>query len=91
MITRELFELIGGFPEVDLMEDVLLMRRFRDRGRIALLPGPLHVDVRRWYKHGVIRQTVRNWLLLAAEQLGISTDRLAEFYLPHWKNLTERS
>ena len=90
-LRRDVFEELGRFPESRLMEDVLLMRRYRDWGRLALLPGPLHVDARRWHKHGVIRQTVRNWLLLAAEQLGVSADRLAEFYLPHWKKLTERS
>jgi len=90
-LRRDVFEELGRFPDARLMEDVLLMRRLRDWGRLTLLPGPLHVDARRWHKHGPFRQTARNWLLLAAEQLGVSTDRLAEFYLPHWKNLTNRS
>lgn len=84
-LRHRVFEELGGFPETRLMEDVLLMRKLRDWGRLALLPGPLHVDARRWQKHGPIRQTARNWLLLLAEQLGVSPDRLAEFYQPHWK------
>jgi len=67
------------------MEDVLLMRKLRDVGRLALLPGPLHVDARRWETHGPVRQTLRNWLLLSAEKLGIPPHQLARFYLPHWK------
>ena len=83
-VRRSAFETIGGFAEVRLMEDVLLMRGFRRRGwRIELLPGPIHVDPRRWLKHGVVRQTLRNWLLLAGLKLGISPDRLAKFYSPN--------
>ena len=87
-LRREVFESLGGFPETRLMEDLLLMRKLRDAGRLALLPGPLHVDARRWQKHGPVRQTLRNWVLLAAEQLGVSPDRLASFYLPHWQKLS---
>lgn len=83
-VRRSAFESIGGFAEVRLMEDVLLMREFRRRRwRIKLLPGPIHVDPRRWLKQGVIRQTLRNWTLLAGLKLGISPDRLAEFYSSH--------
>lgn len=83
-VRRSAFEAVGGFAEVRLMEDVLLMREFRRRRwRIELLPGPIHVDPRRWLKHGVIRQTLRNWTLLAGLKLGISPDRLAEFYAPN--------
>ena len=83
-VRRSAFESIGGFAEVRLMEDVLLMREFRGRGwRIKLLPGPIHVDPRRWLKHGVLRQTLRNWTLLAGLKLGVSPDRLAEYYAPN--------
>lgn len=83
-VRRSAFEAAGGFAEVRLMEDVLLMREFRRRRwRIELLPGPIHVDPRRWLKHGVVRQTLRNWTLLTGLKLGISPDRLAEFYSPH--------
>lgn len=82
-VRRPAFESAGGFAEVRLMEDVLLMREFRRRGwRIELLPGPLHVDPRRWLKQGVVRQTLRNWMLLTGLKLGISPDRLAQFYQP---------
>lgn len=80
-VRRSAFEAVGGFADVRLMEDVLLMREIRRRGwRIELLPGPIHVDPRRWLKQGVVRQTLRNWTLLAGLKLGMSPDRLAEFY-----------
>ncbi|HUY88068.1 MAG TPA: TIGR04283 family arsenosugar biosynthesis glycosyltransferase [Pirellulales bacterium] len=83
-VRRSVFESLGGFPEVQLMEDVLLLRALRRRSWPALLPGPLHVSARRWRRHGVIRQTARNWLLLSAFQLGMHPDRLANYYSPHY-------
>jgi rSAM/selenodomain-associated transferase 2 len=84
VIRRNMFEKLGRFPEVALMEDVLFMRKVRELGRLQLLPGPLHVNARRWQKHGPIRQTLRNFFLLTAEQLGVSPDSLSRLYLPHW-------
>ncbi len=82
-VRRDVFERVGGFPEVRLLEDVLLSRQLRRVGRLVLLPGPLHVSARRWQRHGVVRQTLRNWRILAAARLGVSPDRLAGLYPPH--------
>ena len=88
-VRRQVFEELGGFPEVRLMEDVLFMRLLRKHSRIALLPGPLKTSARRWQKHGVIRQTLRNWSILTAEKFGVSPDRLAAYYEPHWRRKSE--
>lgn len=82
-IRRATFEELGGFPEVRLMEDLLLMKKLRRSVRPVLLPGPLHVSARRWQQNGVVRQTMRNWSLLTAYKLGCSPDRLARFYARH--------
>ncbi|MFV2068597.1 MAG: TIGR04283 family arsenosugar biosynthesis glycosyltransferase, partial [Pirellulales bacterium] len=82
-LRRTVFEQLGGFPPVELMEDLFLMRRLRHLARPVLLPGPLHVSPRRWRRHGLVRQTLRNWALLTAERCGIAPDRLARYYPPH--------
>ncbi len=89
-VRRRLFEELGGFPEVSLMEDVLVMRKLRRRTRIVLLDGPLTVSARRWEKHGVIRQTARNWLILSAQRFGMSPDRLSKLYQSHWQESQNR-
>ncbi|MGE5193642.1 MAG: glycosyl transferase family 2, partial [Deltaproteobacteria bacterium] len=81
-VRREVFHRLGGFPSLALMEDLFFMKRLRKEGRLALLDGPLHVSARRWEKQGVIRQTARNWTLTLLAHLGISPNRLANFY-PH--------
>jgi len=82
-VRRETFHALGGFPEVSFLEDVLFMERVRVRSRPVLLAGPLTTSPRRWHKHGLLRQTLRNWTLLFAHQCGVSPDRLATFYPPH--------
>jgi rSAM/selenodomain-associated transferase 2 len=79
-VRRGLFDEVGGFPELGLMEDVFLMRRLRRLARPVLLPGPLYVSARRWQRRGVVRQTLRNWSLLAGARLGVHPDLLARFY-----------
>lgn len=81
-VRRKVFDRLGGYPTLNLMEDLFFMKRLRRAGRLALLPGPLHVSARRWEREGVFRQTTRNWCLTALAQCGVSPDRLARFY-PH--------
>jgi len=84
MITRELFEVIGGFPEVDLMEDVLLSKNLRRQGvRPCVLAGPVKISARRWIKKGILRQTLSNWWLLLRLRLGTNPNRLAKHYRRH--------
>ncbi len=80
---REVFFRLGGFPKAKFMEDLVLMKKFSAESRPVLLPGPLYISARRWQKHGVVRQTLRNSLLVAAHRLGASPDHLARFYLQH--------
>jgi len=83
-ITRELFEVIGGFPEVDLMEDVLLSKILRRQGlRPCVLDGPVKISARRWIKKGIIRQTLSNWWLLLQLRLGKKPNQLAKSYCRH--------
>lgn len=82
-VERSLFEAVGGFPAEPLMEDLLLMKLLRRKTRPVLLPGPVHVNARRWQKHGVIRQTARNWCLLIAHRFGVPPSRLAKHYPKH--------
>jgi rSAM/selenodomain-associated transferase 2 len=82
-VRREAFNAAGGFADVPLMEDVLLMRALRRRAWPLLLPGPVHVSPRRWQRNGIVRQTLRNWSLLAAFSLGASPQQLIARYPRH--------
>ena len=85
-IRRRLFERIGGFPDVPIMEDLMLMKHARRVSKPVLLPGPLHISARRWQEHGVVRQTLRNWYLQLSHALGASPEKLAAHYPAHSEN-----
>ncbi|MEN0109937.1 MAG: TIGR04283 family arsenosugar biosynthesis glycosyltransferase [Planctomycetota bacterium] len=79
-LRRETLAAIGGLPNLPLMEDVALMQRVRRIARPALLAGPVKVSARRWRSNGVVRQTLRNWALLAAFAAGVPAERIASCY-----------
>jgi len=79
-VRADLFRELGGFPSVALMEDLLLSRLAARRGRTLLLDPPLVVSSRRWNAQGVVRQTLRNWSMVALLLCGVSPDALARHY-----------
>lgn len=81
-VERRLFERIGGFPPLRLMEDVFISRSLRRKGRMVVAPRRIFVSPRRWQRQGIVRQTLRNWTLTALAAAGVHPDRLAAFYPP---------
>jgi len=80
-IRRDDFRKLGGYPAIPIMEDVDLMRRIKKRGgKIAILAHPVTTSPRRWEREGVLRCTLRNWLLLTAYLLGRPPEKLARYY-----------
>jgi rSAM/selenodomain-associated transferase 2 len=79
-VRRQVFEQLGGFPPIRLMEDVRFSHRLRSRGRVVVASHRILVSPRRWQKAGVIRQTLRNWSLLSLAACGVPPDGLARWY-----------
>jgi rSAM/selenodomain-associated transferase 2 len=79
-VRRDVFEEMGGFPAVRLMEDMLLSRQLCRRGRVVVAAADIGVSPRRWERQGVVWQTLRNWTLTALAAAGVHPDRLAPFY-----------
>jgi rSAM/selenodomain-associated transferase 2 len=79
-LRRDVFERVGGFPPLKLMEDVFISRSLRRLGRVVVLPQRIEVSPRRWQRVGLVRQTLRNWALTALAAAGVPPDRLAAYY-----------
>lgn len=79
-VERRLFERIGGFPPLLLMEDLFFSKKLRRQGRMVVAAHRIFVSPRRWQRQGVVRQTLRNWTLTALAAAGVSPNRLAAFY-----------
>jgi rSAM/selenodomain-associated transferase 2 len=62
-VRKAVFEAMGGFPEVPVMEDVLFTKKLRRQGRTVVLPLAVLVSARRWEKMGIIRTCLfYSWL-----------------------------
>lgn len=82
-VRREAFERAGGFPALELMEDVALSRRLRHGSRPLCLAVRAATSGRRWERHGVLRTVLLMWRLRLAFFLGASPARLARLYERH--------
>ena len=51
-VKREVFERLGGFDSVSVMEDILFSRKLRRVGKAAALAGNIFVSARRWRQNG---------------------------------------
>jgi len=79
-VTRAIFEAVGGYPPIPLMEDIALSKALARQTRPACLRGPLITSSRRWEEHGILRTILLMWRLRLAYALGADPGRLADFY-----------
>ena len=79
-LARALFEEMGGFADLPIMEDYEFAARLRRRGRIVTVGEAALTSARRWKALGVVRTTFRNQWMLAGYHLGVSPQRLATRY-----------
>ncbi|MEH2282175.1 MAG: TIGR04283 family arsenosugar biosynthesis glycosyltransferase [Nostoc sp.] len=79
-LTKEVFQQIGSFPELPIMEDFELMRRLKRIGRVVIIPTPVVTSARRWLQKGVLKTTLLNQLVIIAYLLGVSPERICGWY-----------
>jgi rSAM/selenodomain-associated transferase 2 len=79
-LTQEVFQKVGNFPQIPIMEDFALMRKLKSIGKIYLLPTPVITSPRRWLKKGILQTTILNQIIILAYLLGISPNRIRNWY-----------
>ena len=79
-VRREIFERMGGYREIPLMEDMDFCSRLKKEGKVVILPFRMLTSARRWLEEGKMKNVVRNWILQIAWKLGASPRMLAKWY-----------
>lgn len=79
-MRRSLFTSIGGFPEMEIMEDFVFIRNCKRAGKIIILPACATTSARRWENMGLLRTTLINQLVLCGYILGIEAKVLSRWY-----------
>jgi rSAM/selenodomain-associated transferase 2 len=75
-VRRDVFESLGGYRLVAIMEDVELVQRARARGRLYRSHLRAVTSSRRWERNGWLRQTARHLWLISRYFAGVSPERL---------------
>jgi len=79
-VTRRLFDDAGGYPEIDLMEDIALSRALKRKRRPICLPDRVVSSTRKWDENGVWRTVWLMWRLRLAYFIGADPGKLAARY-----------
>lgn len=80
-LKKALFDSVGGYPEIPIMEDVALTQRLKRRNtRIILISDKVRTSARRWETEGILYCTIRNWLLVTCFLCGANPKVLAKYY-----------
>ena len=79
-VRRRVFQSLGGFRELPLLEDVEFVRRLVRAGRVVELPMALGTSSRRWRRDGWFRRSARNAVIVMLYFAGVSPARLARWY-----------
>ncbi len=82
-VRRAVFEHLGGFPPLAIMEDIAFSRGLKRAGRVACLRARVITSARRWQRHGLVRTILRMWVLRLLYYAGAPPARLHAAYPAH--------
>jgi rSAM/selenodomain-associated transferase 2 len=80
-VRRAIFDAIGGYREIPLMEDIALFDEMKRRGCVAILDATIEISPRRWLRHGVWRTVLLMYALRLGYWIGIDPAALKRFFL----------
>ncbi len=79
-VRRAVFEKIGRFADIPLMEDIEFTRRLKRVGSLASLRDQVVTAFRRWEQQGPLRTILLMWTLRFLYWIGVSPHWLQHFY-----------
>ncbi|MFQ5800625.1 MAG: glycosyltransferase, partial [Candidatus Hydrothermarchaeales archaeon] len=79
-VRRFIFDRIGGFPPIPLMEDVALCKRLKKEGKLVQTRSRITSSSRRFKTHGFVKTVLLMWTNRFLFFLGVSPETLERFY-----------
>ncbi|MGH7907619.1 MAG: TIGR04283 family arsenosugar biosynthesis glycosyltransferase [Candidatus Binataceae bacterium] len=77
---RSVFESLGGFPEIELCEDLEFSRQLRRAGQVACIRSRVLTSARRWNRDGVAATVLRMWAIKFLFFAGVNPALLKSLY-----------
>ncbi len=79
-VRRSVYEAMGGFELLPIMEDIAFTRALKRRGRVVALRERVITSSRRWRDNGVVRTILLMWTMRLFYFFGASPARLHRWY-----------
>ncbi len=79
-MEKRIFDDLGGFANLPIMEDFELVRRLNQRGKVVTMKQKTITSARRWQTIGTFKTLLLNQMIIIGFLLGVSPRRLANFY-----------
>lgn len=76
-VRKNIFEKLGGYPEVEILEDVLFIQKLKSRGRLLFFKERALTSARRWQEGGFVKMTLLNWAVMIKWRFGVPLSHLA--------------
>ena len=77
---KDFFEQLGGFPDLELMEDIAMSRLAKKYSKPVHLAVKAVSSSRRWEKNGPIKTCVFMWYIQVLYKFGVCTETLNRLY-----------
>lgn len=79
-MRKKTFMEIGGYRDIPLMEDVDIIKRLKEIGKIVMLSEEVVTSARRWEREGWVCTAARNQLIMLLYKMGMDPQRLVRMY-----------
>lgn len=80
-INKEIFNKVGGYADIPLMEDMEISGKLKKLGKLAIADTPIKASPRRWLKEGALHTTFRDWsIAFSYSFLSIPPEKLIRYY-----------
>ena len=79
-VRRSIFEQMGGYVDIPLMEDLEFTRRLKRLGKVIPLQMKVTTSFRRWEQRGTLQTILHMWTLRFLYWVGLSPRTLHQFY-----------
>lgn len=79
-IKNDYFQHLGGFPEIELMEDWEFSKKMTNAGSLIFLDKKIYTSARRWEEAGVLKTILLMHKIKLLYKLGYSPQKLKKIY-----------
>ncbi len=79
-MTHEAFDIVGGFDDIELMEDIAMSTKLKRIGPICAVPMAVETSARRWQQLGISKTILQMWWLRFRYFVGAPPAELVKSY-----------